>query len=96
MPRGVVPDQLANDVATHRSSTKDGENFERDHSWIGRAPAEVSLGVFSPCVSITGGETLIRLLISGRDAHISARGPSLPFTVLPNVERYNQDPSYVK
>jgi len=29
------------------------------------------------------------------DVHISARGPSLPFTVLQNVERYNHDPSYV-
>jgi len=96
VPRRIVPDELADDVATQRPSTEDGEDFEGDDGWIGNAPTRIDGGVFPPCLRTTGDECLLRSLTRGKYAHISARGPSLPFTVPPNVERYNHDPSYVK
>ena len=96
MPRRVVPDQLTDDVTTQRTGTEDGKDFEGDDGRIGRAPTEVGLCVFSPCWWEIGGKSLSFPYWVVGNAHISAKGPSLPFTVLPNVERYNHEPSYVK
>ena len=60
MPRRVVPDELANDVAAKWPGAEDGEDSEGDDGWIGCAQTEVGFGVFSPCWRNTDGEILLR------------------------------------
>jgi hypothetical protein len=48
MSRGIIPDELADNVTTQRSRPEDGEEFNRDNDWVGRAPTEINARVFFP------------------------------------------------
>jgi hypothetical protein len=48
--RGIVVDELLEDIATHRASSEDGQDFEGDDRRVRRAPAEIGCGVLFPCL----------------------------------------------
>jgi len=48
VPRGVIRNELFEDIAAQRSSAQDSQNFKGDNVRISNAPSEISTCVFFP------------------------------------------------